>query len=149
MRAHFAGLTLYERFERAVIMVLTIVIVIIVAFSTLHVALAMVTLLLTDQMNPANQAVFQTMFGMIFTVLIGLELKHSLPLGGTGGESVVRLRTVLLIAMLAIMRKFIILDLHETEATELFALAAAILALGVVYWLVRGPEELVRRSTGE
>lgn len=43
----------------------------------------------------------------------------------------------MLIAMLAVARKFIILDLRETEPSALFALAAAILALGVVYWLVR------------
>ena len=32
----------------------------------------------------------------------------------------------------------IILDLKETEAMQLFARSAAILALGGVYWLVRG-----------
>jgi uncharacterized membrane protein (DUF373 family) len=39
--------------------------------------------------------------------------------------------------MLAIVRKLIILDLASGESGELFALAAAILALGGVYWLVR------------
>ncbi|HEU4344014.1 MAG TPA: phosphate-starvation-inducible PsiE family protein [Candidatus Binatia bacterium] len=39
--------------------------------------------------------------------------------------------------MLAIVRKLIILDLETTDAIHLFALAAAILALGSVYWLVR------------
>jgi uncharacterized membrane protein (DUF373 family) len=46
-------------------------------------------------------------------------------------------RAVILIAMLAIVRKLIILDLASGEPGELFALAAAILALGGVYWLVR------------
>jgi uncharacterized membrane protein (DUF373 family) len=47
----------------------------------------------------------------------------------------VQVRTVIVIA-LAIVRKIIILDLSSTGATELLALAAAILALGAVYWLV-------------
>ena len=44
---------------------------------------------------------------------------------------------MVLIALLAIVRKLLILDLAETEAMQLFALSAAILALGAVYWLVR------------
>jgi uncharacterized membrane protein (DUF373 family) len=36
-----------------------------------------------------------------------------------------------------VVRKLIILDLAATDAQHLFALAAAILALGAVYWLVR------------
>jgi uncharacterized membrane protein (DUF373 family) len=39
--------------------------------------------------------------------------------------------------MLAIVRKLIILDLTETDALQLIGLAAAILALGTVHWLVR------------
>jgi uncharacterized membrane protein (DUF373 family) len=41
-----------------------------------------------------------------------------------------------MIALLAICRKVIILDLTETDALHILALAAAILALGIVYWLV-------------
>ena len=50
------------------------------------------------------------------------------------------MRAVVLIAMLAIVRKLIIFDLAGGAAVELFALAAAILALGGVYWLVRDRE---------
>ena len=39
--------------------------------------------------------------------------------------------------MLAIVRKLIILDLAHTSALHLFGLAAAIVALGTVHWLVR------------
>jgi len=35
------------------------------------------------------------------------------------------------------VRKFIILDLGETESSKIAALAGAALALGVVHWLVR------------
>jgi uncharacterized membrane protein (DUF373 family) len=44
---------------------------------------------------------------------------------------------VILIALLAIVRKLLILDLAVTDAPQLFGLAAAILALGGVHWLVR------------
>ena len=52
-------------------------------------------------------------------------------------DSVAQVRPVILIALLAVVRKLIILDLEETEALQVFALAAAILALGGVYWPVR------------
>jgi uncharacterized membrane protein (DUF373 family) len=49
-----------------------------------------------------------------------------------------------MIALLAICRKVIIFDLRETDAAQLFALAAAILALGVVYWLIRDSDQRLR-----
>ena len=52
-------------------------------------------------------------------------------------HGIVKFRTVLLIARLAIVRKLMIIDLSAAEAQQVFALAAAILALGAVYWLVR------------
>jgi uncharacterized membrane protein (DUF373 family) len=86
--------------------------------------------------DPTDYAVFQAVFGMIFTVIIALEFKRSLLVAAERQHSVVQVRTVVLIAMLAILRKLLILDIgHATE--ELFALAAAIIALGAVYWLVR------------
>ena len=48
-----------------------------------------------------------------------------------------QVRAVILIAMLAIVRKLIILDLETTTALQLMSLAGAILSLGAVYWLVR------------
>ena len=43
------------------------------------------------------------------------------------------------------VRKLIILALSSTEALQLFVLAAAILALGTVYWLVRDQDRPRRR----
>ncbi len=63
----------------------------------------------------------------------------------------VQVRTVLLIALLAIVRKLLILDVGR-GAEELFALAAAIIALGAVYWrLVRDQDrsDLRERRTVE
>ena len=133
----FSGLTFYERFEHAVVLVLTLLIVLIVASATWHLAIAVFAPMVTDQIDPANQQVFQAVFGMIFTVIIALEFKHSLLIVLARQESVVRVRSIVLIALLAVTRKFIILDLREGSVGELFALAAAVLALGLVYWLVR------------
>ena len=131
-----AGTTPFERFEHAIILVLTAAIVLLVTLATWHLVVAVIAMVLTDRLNPADPAVFQRVFGMVFTVVIGLEFKHSL-VATSSQESVVRARSIILIGMLATVRKFIVLDLGTVDAVELFAIAAAILALGVVYWLVR------------
>jgi uncharacterized membrane protein (DUF373 family) len=50
---------------------------------------------------------------------------------------------VLLIALLAFARKFIVLDLGGVDAAQLFGLASITLALGVAYWLVRDRDDRV------
>ncbi len=135
--ASFSGLTVYERFEHGVVLILTLLLVGIVSSATWHLAKVVGLLIVTDAVQPANQTVFQTVFGMIFTVIIALEFKHSLLIVLERQESVVRVRSILLIAMLAMVRKFIILDLGDASAGEVFALSAAVLSLGVVFWLVR------------
>jgi uncharacterized membrane protein (DUF373 family) len=101
-------------------------------------------LVLSDAFDPTEQATFQDLFGRIFTVIIALEFKRSLLVVADRKISVVHLRVIILIAMLAIIRKLIILDMAKTEAPQLFALAAAMLVLGLVYWLVRDQDRRER-----
>jgi uncharacterized membrane protein (DUF373 family) len=86
-------------------------------------------------------------FGMIFTVIIALEFKKSLLVIADRRDNVVQIRSVVLIALLAICRKVIILDFRETDAPQVFALSAAILALGVVYWLIRDSDRRFAKMT--
>ena len=134
-RAAWPGLGLYERFEQIVCLVLTVVISG-VAVASLAVLLFRVAGLLLGVVDPAEPAVFQAIFGMIVTVLIALEFNHTLLGVLERRHSIVQVRTVVLIALLAIARKFLILDLKEAEHTTLLGLAGAALALGGVYWLV-------------
>ena len=52
-----------------------------------------------------------------------------------------------LIALLAVVRKLMILDLTSVDASQLFALAATVLALGGVYWLVRDQDRRERKES--
>ncbi len=142
-KALAAGTSAYERFERAIMLVLTLVLVLLVAFATWRLVVGVAVLILTNQLDPGNPAVFQGVFGMLFTVVIGLEFKRSLLIVSSGQDSVVRVRSIILIGMLATVRKFIVLDLASVDAPELLAVAAAILALGIVYWLVRDQDRKV------
>lgn len=131
-------LTVYEKFEHAVILILTGLIAIIVALAVWTLVLKiLVGIIASRDFDPTDNAVFQALFGMIFTVIIALEFKRSLLVVAERRSSIVQVRTVVLIALLAIVRKLLILDMSATDALHLFALAAAVLALGCVYWLVR------------
>ena len=143
-QAEWNLLTLYEKFEQVVILILTGLIAIFFVFAVWNLALKIFSAITAPQtFDPTDYAVFQAIFGAIFTVIIALEFKRSLLVVAQRQESIVQVRTVILIALLAIVRKMIILDLTSTEAAQLFALAAAILALGAVYWLVRDQDRSI------
>ena len=131
-------LTVYEKFEHVIVLILTGLIAIVVVTAVWSLAVKVLsTVVLAGSFDPSDHAAFQAIFGMIFTVIIALEFKRSLLLVTERKETVVQARAVILIAMLAIVRKLIILDIATTAASQLFALAVAILSLGGVYWLVR------------
>jgi uncharacterized membrane protein (DUF373 family) len=136
-RAGWKLLTLYQRFEHTVILILTGLIAIVVALAVWNLILKVVASILSGGFDPTDYSIFQSLFGMIFTVIIALEFKRSLLVLADRQHSVIQVRTVILIALLAIVRKLMILDLAATDAPQLFALAAAIVALGAVHWVVR------------
>lgn len=99
--------------------------------------------LVLGALDSLDHRVFQTVFGEIMTVLIALEFNHTLRYVVSREQSIIQTRTVLLIALLAMARRFIVLDL-TAASNEMFGLAAVTLALGATYWLMRDREQ--RRS---
>jgi uncharacterized membrane protein (DUF373 family) len=139
-------LTFYEKFEHAVILVLTGLIAVVIAFALWNLILKLAASIISSNgFDPTDYSVFQALFGMIFTIIIALEFKRSLLIVAERQRGIVQVRTVILIALLAIVRKLMLIDPAATDAAEMFALATAILALGAVYWLVRDQD---RRERG-
>ena len=149
VRRRFGLLSFYDKFEHIVIIILTALIAIFIVFAVWNLALKIFQSIAASTFDPTDYTVFQAVFGMIFTVIIALEFKRSLLVVAQRQESIVQVRTVVLIALLAIVRKVIILDLASTDALQVFALAAAILALGAVYWLVRDQDRAISRDQPE
>lgn len=136
LRAQWSLMSFYERFEQVVAMLLSAVIAVIIVISLVELIRVVFTLLLIDAFNPLDHAVFQTVFGMIMTLLIAMEFKHSIIKVAMRQESIIQVKTVILIALLSLARKFVILD-PEISSAKVAALAGAALALGVTYWLLR------------
>lgn len=149
-REHWPLMNLYDRFEHVVAFILSLIIAVVIALALLQLLARVVPLLLTGAIDPLDHEVFQGLFGMIMTLLIALEFKHSIIRAALRRESIVQVKTVMLIALLALSRKFIVLDIKATGAQTIAALALATLVLGVVYWLLREREDRLpkTRSTG-
>jgi uncharacterized membrane protein (DUF373 family) len=136
-------MTAYERFEHLVAVLLSLVIALLIALALVQLFLRMVPLLVTGALDPLDHEVFQGLFGMVMTLLIALEFKHSIVRVALRRASIVQVKTVVLIALLALSRKFVVLDTTATEPATVAALAGATLVLGIVYWLLRERDDRV------
>jgi uncharacterized membrane protein (DUF373 family) len=144
-RQDWAVLTAYQRFESVVAVILTLLVALVIAVALYRLMLTVFGELLLG-VDPLEQDVFQQIFGDVLTLLIALEFNHTLQYMVTRQQSIIQTKVVLLIALLALARKFILLDLDEVNPAQLVALAATALALGVVYWLMRERDD---RAAGE
>jgi uncharacterized membrane protein (DUF373 family) len=140
-------MSIYEKFEQCVSLALVMLISLLIIFALYKLAIKVYVTIMVEAIDPTNPAVFQSVFGMIMTLLIAMEFKHSILKVVYRKDSIIQVKTVLLIAILAISRKLIILDTNATGAAELAALAATLLALGVVYWLMREQDYRVSHSS--
>jgi uncharacterized membrane protein (DUF373 family) len=136
-REHWPIMSVYERFEQVVAVVLSLVIATVIVLALVQLVIRVVLLLLSGAIDPLEHDVFQALFGMIMTLLIAMEFKHSIVLVAFRRSSIIQVKTVVLIALIALSRKFVVLDSSATSASTIAALAGATLVLGVVYWLLR------------
>ncbi|MFZ5586758.1 MAG: phosphate-starvation-inducible PsiE family protein [Thermodesulfobacteriota bacterium] len=83
-------------------------------------------------------------FGFFLMILIGLELLETIKVYIK--EDKIHTEVVFLVAMIAIARKVIILDLEKYPAVVLYGIAAIIIALACGYYLFR--RALTKEPTG-
>lgn len=141
-RDQWAVMSFYERFEQVVAMILSAVIAVIIVVSLIQLISIVFTVLIIDAFNPLDHKVFQTVFGMIMTLLIAMEFKHSIVRVALRRDSIIQVKKVILIALIALARKFVILD-PDISPGKVAALASATLALGATYWLLRERDDRV------
>jgi len=130
----------YKAFERVVVVVVTLAIMALVTDGLLRLIPMLYSSLAMGSAVPEHE-LFQRVFSTIFTLLIALEFKRSLIISSSSIGDVVRIRPIILIAMLATVRRYIIADISDVDVVAMLGMSAGILSLGVVYWLVsKAPE---------
>ena len=93
-RQRWKPLTVYQKFEHAVILVLTALIAVVIGFALWNLVLKiLLSIISSSGFDPTDYAVFQAFFGMIFTVIIALEFKRSLLVVAERRHGIVQVRT--------------------------------------------------------
>ena len=137
LRDDWHKMSVYQRFESLVALTLTAVIGVIILVSLYKLIQQVGSGLLSGFFDPLQKDSFQVVFAEVLTVMIALEFNHTLQFVAPRQQSIIQTKIVLLISLLAIARKVIVLDFEVTDMGELVGMAALILALGAVYWMIR------------
>jgi uncharacterized membrane protein (DUF373 family) len=149
IRKAWGDLRAYQRFEAVVASLLRLVIGAVIVVALYRLIVRVVDTLVLRALDPLEHAVFQQVFGAIMTLLITLEFGHTLQYVIARGIGVIQARVVILIALLALARKIIVVELFEVSAASVMALAALALSLGIAYWLVRERDDRAQPPSAE
>jgi uncharacterized membrane protein (DUF373 family) len=143
-------LRLTGRFKRFVAGVLLVLMAVVVSIAVVELVLVMLPGRFAVEASAAwmTEAQLLDIFGVFLTVLIALELVETVEIYFR--KHVIHAEVVLLVAVIALGRKFILLDPKAYKPLTLLALAAITLALGVSYFLLRraGASEQADSSVG-
>lgn len=125
----------YERFERAVSLVLLVLMGVIVLAATAE----LIYLLYQDLLSPPGlflgvSELFQV-FGLFMMVLIAIELMSSIYMYLK--DKVVHVEIIFLIGITAVTRKIVILDSKDIDPFYLMGLASLLAALTGGYYLIK------------
>ncbi len=136
----WSELSMYRRFERMISLVLTLAIGLLVLVAIFYLIANVFTLLFLRTQDPFDFRLFQAIFDMVLTVLIAMEFNNSIVRtmeeeGRLGGF--IHVEVVVLIAIMAVVRKFMVMDVEALDPLHLLGLGGAILALGATYWLLK------------
>jgi len=111
---------------------------------TIIVAISIVELgiiLYLDIFDPTDDVLFLEInelfriFGFFFIILIGFELIETVEMYFR--DNIIHAEVVLLVAVIAVSRKVILLDLEKYEPLAIIGLGSIIIALGACYWLIK------------
>ncbi|GAB5377759.1 MAG: phosphate-starvation-inducible PsiE family protein [Acuticoccus sp.] len=130
----------YERFAAAISLLLLAGMAVVIVVATFA-FLRLTGEVMLGAADGTSYATLQRLFDALLGAIIALELAHSVHLMVTGQRGFGQVRIVLVIGILAVVRKLIVVELEQVSGFLLLGLAAAVIALGGVYafllWLDR------------
>jgi len=123
-----------EKIESVIIVSLLIMMVSVVFLSTVELGWIIIKDTITPPVLLLNINELLDIFGMFLLVLIGVELLETVKMYLT--KKTVHVEVVFTVAMIAIARKVVILDIKKVPSLTLIGIAAIIVALSVGYYLL-------------
>lgn len=126
-----------KKFEKMIILSLVVMMALVVFLATLELG----WIIIMDIINPPIFLLeideLLEIFGIFMLVLIGFELLETIAKSYLE-KTVDHVQIVLAVAIIAIARKVIILDVKDFSGPALLGIAAIILALSIGYYLIKG-----------
>jgi uncharacterized membrane protein (DUF373 family) len=128
-------LSFLRKFEKIIILSLIAMMVLTVFLTTIELAWMLILDITTEPMFLLEIQELLDLFGLFLLVLIGIELIETLRTYLTDHE--IHAEVVFTVALIAIGRKVIILDVKELPSLTLVGIAAIILAMSFGYFLLK------------
>ncbi len=135
-----------KKFQKIIIMVLVVLMAVVLFLSTIELAWVIIKDIITPPIFILDIDELLEIFGLFMLVLIGIELLDTIAKTYLE-ESVDHAQIVMAVAIIAIARKVIILDVKDLSGLALVGIAAIILALSIGYYLIKKKDILVKDST--
>ncbi len=145
MRRLIFGTKGYSWFEKAVVAVLTVLVSVSVILTLGHAGQALFEVAFSEN-HLIDHEGFIKVFAAFMTVLIALEFNHTVLPDITTKAPLVKVRAVLLVALLALARKVVLVDFKQVEYTSMIGLAVLIIAVAGAYWVLYREEDLCRMA---
>ena len=138
-----------KKLERYLVIGLLAMMALVVFLSTVELAVIIVERMLNGMPHLflLNIAEMLEIFGFFMMVLIGLELMETIKVFLT--DQSVHVEIICLVAIVAIARKVIILDLYKLSPVTLLGIAAIIVALSVGYFFLKKGLTLNTRTVND
>ncbi len=130
-------LLLLKKFERIIVSTLLVMMAVTILLATVELAWLIIKDVITPPIILLEINELLDIFGLFLLVLLGIELISTLKTYLTENE--IHIEVVFAVALIAIGRKVIILDIKEISSLSLLGIAAIIIALSVGYFLVKRP----------
>ncbi len=121
-----------KQFEKIIIMSLGVMMSLVILLSTIELGWIIANDIITPPLFLLNIDELLEIFGLFLLVLIGIELLTTIKAYAI--ENVIHAEVVLTVAMIAIGRKVIILDIKELSGLTLIGIGVIIIALSVGYY---------------
>jgi len=148
MKRMIFGTKGYQWFEKLVIAALTMLVALSVVLTLAQSGVALYKVVISDT-HLLNHDAFIKVFGTFMTVLIALEFNHTVLADITVKAPLVKVRAVILVALLALSRKVVLVDFKEVQYTSMIGLAVLIVAVAGAYYVLRKEDEVAREAQDE
>lgn len=137
-----------KKFEKVIIFCLVVMMALVLLLGTVELGWIIIKDVLSPPVLILEIDELLEIFGLFMLVLIGIELLETI-VKTYLEQATDHARIVIAVAIIAIARKVIILDVKDYDGATLLGIAAIILALCIGYYLVRSKAEAGERGGGE